>query len=54
MEQEWHKAHYRKNYFEEFRDLRESEYWLFLSPQIKAGILSLLDEAQDQETYIVR
>ncbi len=48
MNKEGHRDHLRKNYFDDFKLLRESGFWLFLSPETQEGILSLLNEHQDE------
>ena len=44
MNQERHKDHPRKDFFEDFRFLRNSDYWPCLSPKTQEDILILLDE----------
>ena len=47
MEQERHKDHPRKDFFEDFMILRNSDYWPCLTPKTQEGILSLLAEHRD-------
>lgn len=47
MDQEQRRDHPRHDFFEEFKILRNSEYWPYLSQKNQQEILSLLDEQQD-------
>lgn len=48
MEQERHKDHPRKDFFEDFMALRNSDYWPCLPPKTQKDILSLLAEHRDE------
>ncbi len=44
MDQKRYLDHPNKDYFEDFRILRNSDYWPCLPPKTQEGILNLLDE----------
>ncbi len=44
MDQERHKDHPRKDFFKDFRMLRNSDYWPCLPPKTQEDILILLGE----------
>ena len=44
MDRERHRDRPRKDYFEDFKILRNSDYWPCLPAKTQEGILTLLDE----------